>query len=100
MPKINYEIKTDRELLVLTAQKSNETASETKRLAKEIKILNGTVKSHDSRIVELEVKGKMKPSSTFNKISHFGRGYPGAIVVLGAIIASVHYIGRAFGWWG
>lgn len=100
MPKINFEAKTDRELLVLTAQKTNETASETKRLANELKTLNGTVRSHDSRIVELEIKGKMKSPSTFNRVTHFGKGYPGAIVIIGAVISAVYYAGCAFGWWG
>lgn len=49
---IEFEAKTDRELLVLVAQKSNES---TKHLAR----INGTISDHERRLGVVEGKTKM-----------------------------------------
>lgn len=49
MGKIDFEAKTDRELLLLTAQQSNETVSHLKKI-------NSTLEKHETRITTLETK--------------------------------------------
>lgn len=50
MAKINFETKSDRELLILVAQQGNETVD---HLAK----LNATIVKHERRITSLETLG-------------------------------------------
>jgi len=50
MAKINFETKSDRELLILVAQQGNETVD---HLAK----LNSTIAKHERRLTTLETNG-------------------------------------------
>jgi hypothetical protein len=50
MTHIDFEAKTERELLVLVAQASNETVDHLARL-------NNTIAKHESRITKLESSG-------------------------------------------
>ena len=92
--RINFEAKTDRELLILTASAVND-------ISKELKILNGTVAKHEARLTILETKEKSNSSpKALNRIVGIGKGYPGAILIIAALISAVYYAGCALGWWG
>ncbi|MCJ7669560.1 MAG: hypothetical protein MUO61_03465 [Dehalococcoidia bacterium] len=52
MTEINFETKTDRELLVLVAQSCNESMGHLVRI-------NGTMQDHEKRIMKVESKMKL-----------------------------------------
>jgi len=90
---LEFEAKTDRQLLLLTAQAVN-------AISKKLDVMNGTLNKHEKRITGLEINlhGKINRCvKTRNEwLPLAGRG--GIIVaVVGGIIYGV---GRGLGWWG
>ena len=60
MARIDFEAKTDRELLMLVAQRSNETCEHLSKI-------NSTIIKHEKRITSLEALGSC---NTANKSGH------------------------------
>lgn len=111
--KIDFEAKTDRELLILTAQKSNEMSEEKlPAMQKELEELNGTVRDHETRLVKVETKQKIfrpknNPGSNLgiqtkllDKLTSIGGGWVAAILTIAALVTIIYHTGRAFAWWG
>jgi len=94
-PRINFEAKTDRELLLLTAQKTND-------LCDKIDILNGTVQENKGRIRKLEARPCFtipNPSTIKSKVTD-SLGRSQFIILIASIAGGVIYaFGKAIGWW-
>ena len=91
MPSIDFEAKTDRELLIMTAQACNAID---KRLAE----LNGTVRQHSERLTKLETKARIeceaiKENKSLTRIFT----YIGIIAAIIGIIIGV--VGKVARWW-
>lgn len=87
MPPIDFEAKTDRELLIMTAQAVNAIDE---RLAE----LNGTVRKHSERIATLEASAG-NPNDTMSLrrlLTYAGIG----ATIIGIIIGVT---GKIAGWW-
>ena len=85
MTRLDFEAKTDRELLLLTAQTTNTISG---HLAK----MNGTLLEHNNRIGVLEVKTSKIPSWAWNR--------SGIFILLGSLIAGgIYAFGTAKGFW-
>ena len=86
MAKIDFEAKTDRELLVLVAQASNGAEEHLKKL-------NGTIQRHETRLVKLESR---TPSLSQRLLSN----NLVACGAFGSLFAGVLFaFGQAIGWW-
>ena len=79
MGKIDYGPMTERELLILVADKANETVDHLARL-------NSTVEKHEKRITILEANNPKKPRLNWQMISAL------IIVTGGAMYAICHFI--------
>ena len=87
MTKIDFELKGDRELLIVIAQTCNAIDE---RLAE----LNGTVRQHSERLATLEAD-KSNPNDTMSLkhlLTYAGIG----AAIIGTIIG---IIGKVAGWW-
>ena len=89
---INFEAKTDRELLVITAQTTN-------HILDRLDILNGTVRQHSTDIAKLKTKSscvdERKPNRFVNAL-----GRSGIIAIIAALIGGILYaFGNGIGWW-
>ena len=87
MHKIDFEAKTDRELLVLVAQQGNETVD---HLVK----LNATILKHEQRLVKLETVqgcGGIKSRWRANWQIMTWIGSVGVLILVG--------LGDKLGWW-
>ena len=85
MSKLDFEAKTDRELLLLTAQTTNHISSHLTKM-------NGTLLAHNDRIGALEVKTSKIPSWAWNRTSIF--------IIIGSVVGgSVYAFGTAIGVW-
>ena len=91
MPQINFEAKTDRQLLLLVAQASNNTEEHLRRL-------NGAILKHEERITGCETISNCiyKTSFSHKLFSNnlFGLGIGGTL--FGGMI---YAFGNAMGWW-
>jgi len=86
--KIDFEAKTDRELLVLVAQASNDSAEHLKRI-------NGTILKHETRLQYLE-QHVPKQSLSHKLLSNNYISF----LAFGSLFAGVLYaFGQAIGWW-
>jgi len=97
MAKIDFEAKTDRELLVLTAQATNEAKDHLKKL-------NNSVAKHETRITILETERKIEnPAnnpSALTKLLNKGKT-PGIVIgIAGIAFSSFYALGQVLGWWG
>jgi len=97
MAKIDFEAKTDRELLVLTAQATNEAKDHLKKL-------NNSVAKHETRITILEIERKIEnPANNptaITKLLNKGKT-PGIVLgVLTLVFTGGYSLGQALGWWG
>ena len=94
-PQIDFEAKTDRELLLLTAQIVNVIVQE-KLPAIEVKLdeLNGTVREHSIELAKVETKYEGNTNHWRDK-KVIG-GVSGAI---GLLVAAFYALGNALGWW-
>lgn len=98
MPKrIDFEAKTDRELLILNAQATNE-------MSKDLKLLNGTVRKHETRLAVIETQQRVlgcapvKPG-LLGTVKAIGSGWVGAILTIAALVGIMFGIGQITGWW-
>ena len=91
MAHIDFEAKTDRELLVLVAQVSNETVG---HLAK----LNNSILKHEQRITALEIHGgcNASESTSWKSVLKVNWQIITWIACVGALIAMK--IGEYLGW--
>ena len=82
MPIIEFEAKTDRELLVLVAQSTNE---QTDHLAK----LNNKINEHDNRIYKLEKQQRRSWPINWTALS----------LITSVVALIVVSVGTRVGWW-
>jgi len=76
---IEFEAKTDRELLVLVAQQGNQAVIELKRL-------NGTLGKHEERLTKLE----RRP---------FNVNWQSITIILSVVALAMANLGERVGWW-
>ena len=79
---INFEVKTDRELLVLIAQTTND---QTDHLAK----LNNKINEHDNRIYKLEKQQRKRWAINWTALS----------LIASVVALIVVSLGTRVGWW-
>jgi len=86
---INFEAKSDRDLIVLTAQTCNNISARITNI--DILLLN-----HEKRIVTLETTEKVNNPMSRKKLYYTGSG----IFVSGSLLGGMLYaFGQAMGWW-
>lgn len=103
---INYEAKSDRELLLLVAREVNHHGSQLADAVRHLKQINGRLGSHDIEIAEANKTCTERSKTVFNRLSslekvqtgtnHYAR-YVGRDV--GLVSGVVFAVGRAAGWW-
>lgn len=91
--RINFEAKTDRELLLLVAQTTN-------GICDRLDVLNGTVQGNKARIQKLETRLCIpNPSAIKSKVTD-SLGRSQFIILITSIAGGVIYaFGTAIGWW-
>lgn len=95
MNHIDFETKSDRELLILVAQKTNE-------IVDHLATLNNTVGRHDREISGLagKLKGMCNPAAgTFDKSKPFGIKWQTLSIIIAIVAGIIGGIGKGFGWW-
>ena len=91
MPQIDFELKDDREILIVIAQVCN-------TIDDKLTELNGTVRQHSERITKLETKAKLSCEATKEGkslariMTYAGIG----ATIIGIIIGVA---GKVAGWW-
>ena len=60
---INFEAKTDRELLMLVAQQGEQCVEQGREHTGQLRALNGKLQKHESRLVLLEARESWRPRS-------------------------------------
>jgi len=96
---IDFETKSDRELLLLTAQTCNTIVQEQLPDIKDkLDELNGTVREHSIKLAKVETKQKInyQGDNRKNRKVIVGSGISGAIAL---IVAVIYAVGNALGWW-
>jgi hypothetical protein len=91
---IDFETKTDRELLVMVAAFSNLISEETlPAIVRRLDALNATVVQHGLRLLELETRCQYRHRADPRKVS--------AVATAGAsgIGTAIYFIGNFCGWW-
>jgi len=93
---INFEAKTDRELLVVTAQTCND-------MNEHLNKLNGSILKHEQRLIKLETRSLIhdnpgNPSFKEKAIGSIGKS--GVFAIIGTLIGGAIYaLGNGIGWW-
>lgn len=96
-PPIDFEAKSDRELLLLTAQTTNVIVQEQlPALKDQLDELNGTVREHSIKLAKVEIKARYGESHWKDRKVIIGSGVSGA---LGLLVAAIYALGNALGWW-
>ena len=91
---IDFEAKTDRELLVMVAAFSNLISEETlPAIVRRLDTLNGTVVQHGLRLMELETRCQYRHRTDPRKVS-------AAVAAAASGVGTVVYLlGNFCGWW-
>lgn len=101
MAEIDFEAKTDRELLLLTAQACNQLTEERlPAIEEQMKGLNTCVRDHEGRLINLEAS--RNPLGDNNSWYGKHRTYVisgGVASALALIVAAIYALGSAVGWW-
>lgn len=92
MQHIDFEAKSDRELLILVAQKTNEIVS---HLAK----LNDTVAKHERRLVVLDTQARCDASQPVTFEQRIKGNWQMVLGFTSLLSAAFYAIGRGCGWW-
>ena len=87
MRRIDFEAKTDRELLILVAQQGNETVDHLTKL-------NSTIQKHEKRLVALETMQGCSGTKSRLRVNWQIMTWIGCVVAL--IIVE---LGKMMGWW-
>jgi len=101
MPGVNFQPKTDRELLIIVAEQGNVTQEDVKEIKKQLITLNGTVRKHDRIIAKLEgslygsLNGSFLPCSKAKQAGIL----TGLFFIVSLIACATQAFGRAMGWW-
>lgn len=90
MRHIDFEAKSDRELLILLAQKTNEMVDHFGKL-------NDTVAKHERRITTLEAKRAVNCEAS--KVEKFKVNWQIMLGIIALLSAAAYAIGDAIGWW-
>ena len=91
---IDFEAKTDRELLVMVAAFSNLISEETlPAIVRRLDALNGIVVQHGLRLMEVETRCHYRHRTDYRKVS----------AVVTALVSGVgtvaYFVGNFVGWW-
>ena len=99
MGKIDLTPKTDREVLVLVAEQSNDTREDIIGIKDQLIALNGTVRQHDRAIAKIQgALGVTQPTMTMSKPKQAGI-LTGLFAIVSLISCAVQSFGRSMGWW-
>ena len=85
---INFEAKTDRELLMLVAQQGEQCVKQGGEHTQQLKTLNGKVQKHESRIAVLEDRSNPSWKPTTKKGWFTGGTLALALMTLVAVFAA------------
>ena len=109
MAEIDFETKTNRELLILTVQKVNTMSEETlPAIISQVKVTNGTLRDHEKRLIIMETYQKIADAGCENnengswfkrQVRRIATSYLGALLTLIALIGALYTIGKVLGWW-
>jgi hypothetical protein len=91
---IDFETKTDRELLVMVAAFSNLVSEETlPAIMRRLDALNATVVQHGLRLLEMETRCHYRHRTDYRKVS------AAATAGVSGIGTVVYFIGNFLSWW-
>lgn len=91
--QINFDAKTDRELLLLVAQTTN-------NILDRLDILNGTVGQHSIDIAKLKTKASFCTPVGVKQRLFDSIGKSGIVAIIAALIGGILYaFGSGIGWW-
>ena len=92
---INFEAKTDRELLLLVAQQGEQCVEQGLEHTGQLRALNGKVQKHESRLILLEARESWRP--------HSKRGwFTGGAALLAIVTLAATFAGKLLEqlhWW-
>jgi len=91
---IDFETKTDRELLIMVAAVSNLISEEMlPAIVRRLDVLNGTVAQHGMNLTEIETRCHYRHRTDYRKLS--------AVVtaVATGLGTAVYFVGGFLGWW-
>jgi len=103
---IDFEAKSEKELLILLAQQSNMTCEDVGEIKKQLIALNGTVRQHDRKIARME--GSLfsydNPNPTANPYLRMSKkniaiASGGIFFIISLISCGIQAFGNAMGWW-
>jgi hypothetical protein len=101
--RVDFQAKTDRELLLLTAQATNEMSDQLKKLNGSVKENQRLIAHNTERIIILEANREAQnPASNpsvFMKVINKGKT-PGLVIgIAGLLFTGVYSLGQVMGWW-
>ena len=99
MGKIDLTPKSERELLLMVAEQSNDTREGIIGIKSQLISLNGTVRQHDRAIAKIQGKLSVtQPSVMMSKPKQAGI-LTGLLAVVSLISCAIQSFGRSMGWW-
>lgn len=101
MGKIDLTPKTDREVLVMVAEQSNDTREDIAEIKTQLVALNGTVRQHDRSIATIQggLAATQNPNTVpMSKPKQIGI-LSGLLAIVSLAACAVQAFGRSMGWW-
>jgi len=101
MGKIDLTPKSDREILLLVAEQSNDTREDVAEIKTQLISLNGTVRQHDRAIAKIQ--GGLAATQNLSTMSMSKPKQAGILTALLAVVSliscAIQSFGRSMGWW-
>ena len=99
MGKIDLTPKSDREILLLVAEQSNDTREDIIGIKGQLISLNGTVRQHDRAIARIQGTLEVtQPTMSMSKPKQAGI-LTGLFAIVSLISCAIQSFGRSMGWW-
>ena len=99
MGKIDLTPKTNREILLMVAEQSNDTREGIIGIKSQLISLNGTVRQHDRAIAKIQGALEVtQPSVMMSKPKQAGI-LTALLAVVSLVSCAVQSFGRSMGWW-
>lgn len=93
-PPIDFEAKSDHDLIILTAQATNiMSQQQLPELKDKLDELNGTVREHSVKLAKVETKARCQDSRWRDRKVLIGSAASGLLVAI------FYALGNALGWW-
>ena len=99
MGKIDLTPKSEREILLMVAEQSNDTREDVAEIKTQLIDLNGTVRQHDRAIAKIQGALEVtQPSVMMSKPKQAGI-LTALLAVVSLISCAIQSFGRSMGWW-